>query len=243
MSTRTWAILASRMVIFAAVQTFIYLILRAVQPAATWADSAPWWVIVATVTNLLSIGILAWAMRKEGKQFVDVYHFERRPGWWRDLLLAVLLMVGAGVMAFVPNILLGTLIFGDPLIPVDMMFRPLPLWAAWIALVAFPLTIMFAELPTYFGYGMPHVEAETGNRRLAVLVPSLFLSAQHATLPLLFDTRFFVWRLLMFLPLALYVGLVLRWRLRLLPYMMVLHGLLDFQAALMVYQLSVAAGA
>ena len=42
----------------------------------------------------------------------------------------------------------------------------------------------------------------------------------------------------MFLPLALYIGFVLHWRLRLLPYMMVLHGLLDFQAALMVYQLN-----
>jgi hypothetical protein len=112
------------------------------------------------------------------------------------------------------------------------MFRPIPQWAALIGLIAFPLTIMFAELPTYFGYGMPRVEAQTGKRWLAVLAPALFLAAQHATLPLLFDARFLLWRLLMFLPLALYMGILLRWRLHLLPYMMVLHGLLDFQAAL-----------
>jgi hypothetical protein len=155
------------------------------------------------------------------------------------LLLSVLLMVGAGIFAYLPNILLGTALFGDPLVPADMMFRPLPLWAALIGLVIFPLTIMFSELPTYFGYGMPHVEEETGSRWLSVLVPALFLSAQHATLPLIFDARFLLWRLLMFLPLALYVGAVLRWRLRLLPYMMVLHGLLDAGAAWMIYDLSI----
>jgi hypothetical protein len=239
MKVRTWAILASRLVIFALVQAVIYLTLRAVQPAATWASSAPWWVVTAAVTNLFSIGILAWAMRLEGKRFADVYHFDRSASWWRDLLLAVLLMAGAGFFAVVPNVVVGTALFGDAMIPYNMMFQPLPLWAALVGLVIFPLTIALAELPTYFGYGMPHVEQETGSRWRAVLVPALFLAAQHVTLPLLFDIRFFGWRLLMFLPLALYVGLVLRWRLRLLPYMAVLHGLLDFQAALMVYQLSV----
>jgi hypothetical protein len=238
MSARTWGVLASRLVLFAFVQAGIYVVLQVVQPDATWNDTAGWWVIIATITNLISIGILAWAMHKEGKPLGAVYHFERREGWWRDLLLAIVLMLGAGIFAVVPNLLLSNMLFGDPMIPADMMFRPVPPWVAIIGLIAFPLSIMFAELPTYFGYGMPHVETETGRRGLAMLVPALFLAAQHATLPLLFDARFIFWRLLMFLPLALYVGLVLRWRLRLLPYMMVLHGLLDFQAALMVYQLS-----
>jgi hypothetical protein len=238
MSARTWAVLASRLVLFAGVQAAIFVFLGAVQPPTTWDSTGPWWVVVAAVTNLISVGILAWAMRKEGKRYWDVFHFDRASTWWRDLLLAVLLMLGAGVFAVLPNILLGSLLFGDAMIPVDMMFQPLPLWAALVGLVVFPLTIALAELPTYFGYAMPRIEAETGGRWRAMLIPALFLAAQHATLPLLFDARFLAWRLLMFLPLALYIGLVLRWRLRLLPYMVVLHGLLDFQAAWMVYQLS-----
>jgi hypothetical protein len=35
------------------------------------------------------------------------------------------------------------------------------------------------------------------------------------------------WRFLIFLPFALWVGLIVRWRPRLLPYMMVIHALMD----------------
>jgi hypothetical protein len=39
----------------------------------------------------------------------------------------------------------------------------------------------------------------------------------------------------MFLPLAIYMAIVLRWRMRLMPYLMMGHGLIDLQAALMVF--------
>lgn len=69
---------------------------------------------------------------------------------------------------------------------------------------------------------------------LAMVLASLFLAAQHATLPLLFDGRFILWRLLMFIPFALFVGLLLRWRPQLLPYLAVVHGLLDMATVLMI---------
>ena len=81
---------------------------------------------------------------------------------------------------------------------------------------------------------MPRLEAQTGRTWLAVLVPSLFLAIQHCTLPLLMDGRFITWRLLMYLPFALFVGLLLHWRPQLLPYLVVVHGLMDMAAALMI---------
>jgi hypothetical protein len=57
---------------------------------------------------------------------------------------------------------------------------------------------------------------------------------QHLTAPLLFDARYLLWRALMFLPFAVWVGLVLRWRPRLLPYLAAVHVLMDFATALML---------
>ncbi len=48
------------------------------------------------------------------------------------------------------------------------------------------------------------------------------------------DAAFVLWRLLMFMPFAFLLGAALHWRARLLPYLMVVHGLLDLQAAWMV---------
>jgi len=61
----------------------------------------------------------------------------------------------------------------------------------------------------------------------AWLLASFFLSVQHATLPLIFDWPFILWRAFMFLPFALILGAVLAWRPRLLPYLMVGHFLID----------------
>jgi membrane protease YdiL (CAAX protease family) len=61
----------------------------------------------------------------------------------------------------------------------------------------------------------------------AVLITGLMLAFQHVTLPLVFDARFMLWRLLMFVPFGLLVAVMLRWRPQLLPYMVVVHMLMD----------------
>jgi hypothetical protein len=81
---------------------------------------------------------------------------------------------------------------------------------AWVATLLFPATIALAELPTYFAYDMPRLEVIIG-RWSEVVLAGLALAAQHMTLPLIFDGRFLVWRLGMFLPFALLVAIVLRW--------------------------------
>jgi hypothetical protein len=112
-----------------------------------------------------------------------------------------------------------------------MFVRPLPVWAAVIGLVIWPITHGLAELPTYFGYAMPRLETRTGHPWLAVSLASFFLAAQHIALPLLLDGRFIAWRMLMFIPFALMVGILLHWRPRLLPYMVIVHILIDAATA------------
>jgi hypothetical protein len=93
-------------------------------------------------------------------------------------------------------------------------------------------------LPTYLGYAMPRLTVQTRSRWWGFILPVFMLSAQHVALPLIFDGRFLLWRFLIFLPFAVWVGLIIRWRPRLLPYMMVIHALMD--ATLFMYLLPIA---
>jgi hypothetical protein len=148
-------------------------------------------------------------------------------------VLAGVVVLGAP-LAFFPNAWLAQWLFGDPAVALDLLLpaQPLPIV---IASLSFPLTIMFAELPFYFGYLQPRLERQTRSVALAVLLPALFLALQHVTLPLIPDGRFLLWRGLMYLPFALYLGVVLRWRPRLLPYLAVIHGLLDLSVVALMF--------
>jgi hypothetical protein len=130
---------------------------------------------------------------------------------------------------------LGAALFGDPMIPTEMLFRPIPMWAFVLSFL-FPLTIAFAELPTYFGYAMPGIAAQMKNSWLAWLIASFFLAAQHMFLPLVLDGRFMLWRFGMYLPFALFAGLMLKLRPTLLPYFVIVHALMDV-SAVMVYMM------
>lgn len=151
----------------------------------------------------------------------------------------ILWFMGSSLMglpiAFAPMNLLRAAIFGDPMIPTHMMFRPIPTWAFVLSLL-FPLTIAFAELPTYFGYAMPRIAAQMKNGWLAWLIASFFLAAQHMFLPLILDGGFMMWRLSMYLPFARFAVLMFKLRPTLLPYFVIVHALMDV-SAVMVYMM------
>jgi hypothetical protein len=197
-----------------------------------WERSFAWWPLTASAANIVTIGLLVWRQRAEGERYFDLFRFD--PSRWRtDLALSGAVIAAAVPLAVLPNLGLAQWLFGDPEIAKTILIRPLPLWAAALAFT-FPLTIAFAELPAYFGYAMPRLVARTGSTGLAIAISALFLAAQHMALPLVFDGRFILWRLLMFLPLALFLGLVLRWRPSLMPYIAIGHGLLDASVVVMV---------
>jgi hypothetical protein len=128
-------------------------------------------------------------------------------------------------------VLLAKALFGNNLSPLNLLIRPLPAWASYGALVLFPVTQGLVELPAYFLYALPRIEAQTRKAWLAITFSALGLAVQHVGAPLLFDARFITWRLLMFIPFAFLVAIVLRWRPRLLPYLAVVHVLLDMATA------------
>lgn len=202
--------------------------------------SVAWWPVTIVGANLTTLAVLRQLLRREGGSYRDLVRINRRTVG-RDLLALLGVTLVAGIVAGLPGTFVAAALWGDPMIGTNMLFRPVPVWAAVFALVAFPITIAVSELPTYFGYAMPRLALLSRRWWLAILMCAGGLAVQHCALPFLLDPRFLLWRGLMYLPFALLLAIVLAWRPRLLPYLMVVHGLLDFAAAWMFFSLSTAA--
>jgi membrane protease YdiL (CAAX protease family) len=227
--SRPWLMLISRSVLFILFQALIALILYATGTASVWDESARWWTLVVSFTNFVSIYLLVHLYKAESKNFFDLFKFSRAT-WKKDLLWFILASIIAMPIVAAPREPLAAAIFGDAMIATNLLFRPIPTWAFVLSFL-FPLTIAFAELPTYFGYVMPRLSKQI-NGWLAWLIASFFLAAQHMFLPLILDGGYFLWRFGMFLPFALFTGLVLKLRPALLPYFMIVHALLDVTTVL-----------
>ena len=155
-------------------------------------------------------------------------------GMKRDLPLLVGVVLLMGPAALIPNLVLANALFNDSSDALALLVQPIPMWAAVIGLVAFPVTMAVAELPTYYGLILPRLQETWSNRWIALCVVVAWHAAQHVTLPLIFDVRFIAWRFFMFLPLAFLVAAAVQRRRSVLPYLMVVHGLLDTGAAYLV---------
>ncbi|MDB4273601.1 hypothetical protein N9867_00220 [bacterium] len=223
--------LPARLVFFVGFQALFALALGG------WAASAAWWPVFGAFANVATLALLVALLRGEGASFRSLLAFDgaRRAG---DLMRLPVVAVLAALLAYFPNVWAATWLYGSADGPLATFLGPLPFWAV-VAAAAFPVTVMFAELPLYFGYAMPRLEAQTGRAWPAVVLPALFLAAQHVTLPLVLEPRFVLWRLLMFLPFALFLGVVLRRRPSMMAYVIVLHGLLDAAVLPLVWARSV----
>ena len=231
--------LFSRLVSFGIIQIIIAAGFAFSGQAQPWYASSAWWPVSATVSNLIGIFLLDRMAHREGMKFKDLYRVEKH-SFWRELLICLGVFVISAPLSYIPNVAVGNLLFGDVAIPAEMFFRPLPLWVVIVfSLVLFPITIALTEIPTYYSYVMPRLTAITGRPWAMVFLAGFVHAAQHMTLPLIFDWRFLAWRLLMFLPFALFLAAVLRWRPRLLPYLMIGHGLLDAQLLFMLLPVAI----
>jgi hypothetical protein len=227
-----WLMLISRSMLFVLFQVLIALFFAATGTTAAqaWDESARWWTFMAFLTNFVSIYLLVRLLNAEGKRFFDLFKFSYET-WKKDLLWFILASVIAMPVVALPREPLAAAIFGDAMIATNMLFRPLPMWAFMVSFL-FPLTIAFAELPIYLGYCMPRLEVQLKNGWAAWLIVSLFLAAQHMFLPLILNGGYLLWRFGMFLPFALFTGLVIKLRPALLPYFVIVHALLDVTTVL-----------
>lgn len=232
-------VLASRPALFAASQALVAVVLAVRGHAAPWSGSIAWWPVSIVGANLAGLLLLRAMLHRDGRRYRDLVRV-RRTDAGADLVRVAGLLPLAAAFAAVPNLALATWLWGDPATPMAVFVQPLPIWAASVAAVAFPVTIALVEMPTYYGYVRARLERIGFVPWRAVAVAGAGHGLQHVVLPLVFDPRFLVWRAAMFLPFAWFVAATLRRRPRLLPYLMATHGLLDASVALSTLRASLA---
>jgi len=237
-SLAVWGMLFLRSGLAIGLQILVAAVAWLVGSADPWRASADWWLGWFVVANVANLGVLRWLLHREGRRLRDLYRI-RRHDLRGDLRWVALALVLAGPIGFLPNLLLGQALWGSAQGSQDLSFRALPLVAAISLVMIFPVVQAASELPTYFGYVMPRFGARYGWGSGAMIPAAAMLSTQHIFLPFLFDWRFLVWRGLMFVPFALWVGFVIYRRPTTLPYLAVAHGLLDASLPVMVVLASV----
>ena len=230
-----WLMLFSRIALFFLFQALVALLYFISGSASAWEDSADWWLLTVPAANIVCIILLVNIFRAEGSRYWDLFRIDRKH-ILGDVLIVLASFAIGGPASYFPNVLLGGWLFGDPNATLELFVRPLPMLAVFAGIFLFPITQGLAELPTYFGYVMPRFESGGMNKILAVSLPALMLGLQHVAVPLLLDMRFIAWRALMYIPFAFFSAILLHWRPRLLPYMAIIHILMNMSFATMFLQ-------
>lgn len=183
-------------------------------------QASRWWSIICTVCNIITIALLMVVCKSEGITYKKLIGYEKGQGNIKYTLLIVLLMLFLGMGGMYG---FGFVIYGY--VPITMV-QPIPIWLAVINAILLPLTIVFSELPLYFGYALNRIEKITGNKVIAVVYPMFFYALQHSFIPLLYDWKHILFRFLSFLPLMLVLGIIYYKKRKLVP-LMVGHAVLD----------------
>lgn len=229
------AMLLSRTILFFAFGFAIQLILAVFNVDSPNVEVTRWWTYQVIGSNILCFLLLRWLAAKEGMRFRDLIGMEKRSSK-KDVLLVVALLIPSGIIGYFSVYLAGVWLYGDT--PPAFMFQTLPLWAAVLSVIVFPLTNALVETPTYLGYSFPRIAVISENRWLALILASSFLALQHIGIPLYLDLRYMLWRFLSFLPFAFFAGWIYLKIRRLLP-LMVLHYFADLPLAIVTLVMTI----
>lgn len=197
----------------------------------TYEESFTWWTPLCSFYNLLTILVLIWMTRIEKTSYRELIGYQKKDKKLSTLVLYILFMVIIGGVGMVG---LSFLFYhGLP----EFLVKPMPIYLAAINLVVFPITIVFAEMPLYFGYALTRINDQTKKPAFAIAYTVFFYALQHSFIPLFFDVKYMLYRFLSFLPLALFLGITFIKK-KDLSTMMIGHGVMDLSTAVQILMMS-----
>ena len=195
--------------------------LRSLQ--APWRAAQSWLPVYGTLIDAGCLALLWRLTRREGIGLFDLVGFERAR-FARDALLGVALIPASLVFLLGGIYAAGWFVYGTLAAP--YFFEPLPLPAALYAVLVWPFIWGLTEQMTYNGYLVPRFQVLFRRTSPAVAVVAFAWSFQHVVMPLTFDAKFMLFRLLSPVPFSVFITLLyLRLR-RLVPFA-IAHALMD----------------
>jgi membrane protease YdiL (CAAX protease family) len=188
-----------------------------------WGDAGRWLPVYGTLIDAGCLALLWQLARREGIRLFDLVGFERTR-LARDLLLGFVLIPASLVFILGGVYAAGWLVYGTLTAP--YLHETLPLPAALYGVLVWPLIWGLTEQMTYNGYLLPRFQVVLRSTSLAVIVVAFAWSLQHVFMPLTFDAKFMIFRLLSPVPFSVFV-LLLYLRLRRLIPFAIAHALMD----------------
>jgi uncharacterized protein len=230
--TLTWRgpalMLFARSMLAVAAQALVAAIFAVRSSPTPWHDAEPWLPVYGTLIDAGCLVLLWQLTRREGIGPFELVGFERAR-LVPDALLGIALVpvslafILGGVSAA------GWLVYGSRTGPYLLGSLPLP--AVFYGVLVWPFLWGLTEQMTYNGYLVPRFQVLCGSTSVAVACVAFAWSFQHVVMPLTFDAKFMVFRLLSSVPNSLFVTLLyLRLR-RLLP-LAIAHGMMDSASVL-----------
>ncbi|MBK1810710.1 CPBP family intramembrane metalloprotease [Clostridium sp. YIM B02505] len=195
-------------------------------------QASKWWSVICTICNIITIAVLVAICKSEGYSYRKLIGYQKGQNTLKYTLLIIIIMLILGMGGMYG---FGFMIYGY--VPVTMV-QPIPVWMAIINVILLPLTVVFAELPLYFGYALNGIEKITGNKILAIVYPMFFYALQHSFIPLLFDWKHILFRFLSFLPLMCVLGIIYYKKRKLQP-LMIGHAILDLATGSQILMTSI----
>jgi membrane protease YdiL (CAAX protease family) len=225
--TLTWRgpalMLLARSVFAVGAQAVVAAIFALRASPTPWHDSEPWLPVYGTLIDAGCLALLWRLTRREGIGLFDLVGFARaRLG--RDVLLGVALIPVSLVFILAGTTAANWMVYGTLAPPYLLGGLPLP--AALYGVLVWPFIWGLTEQMTYNGYLLPRFQVLGRSTGVAVAVVAFVWSLQHAFVPLTFDAKFMLYRLLAPVPFTVFQTLLyLRLR-RLVPFALA-HALMD----------------
>ena len=221
--------LISRSILFFVIQLIFYFIL-VLSGNDNWVNSTKYWPLFALFGGIISLLFLHFTMIKNNES-IKIFYFFDKQYILKDIITIIVLLIIVFPLIFLSNVVSAKLLFSDPELTQNIMFQKLPLWALILTFI-FPVITGISEIPIYYGFVLPKLSKYI-HFIVAISIVVFFHLLQHCFLPFVFDFKFIIRRFIMFIPLAIMLAIVIYWRKRLIPYLIIVHILLDFTAALM----------
>lgn len=200
----------------------------------TLEQGAAYWPVLCVLVNVITLFGLLGVCAVEKKTFRQLISPKQQKTKAVDVVVISLTMILVGIGGMVACSLL---IYGG--MP-EFLIQPLPLPWAVASLILLPLTIVFAELPLYFGYACNRLVELDFKPWHAGAYVIFWYALQHSFFPLLPDPKYMLFRFMAFLPLMILIFVLYRRNNNLVP-LMVGHGIMDLGTGIQILVISLAA--